>query len=91
MSNEIRSKVMGVKIRRRMIGVKVSLRYLSGLLTGRLVLGSLTEVFYSFVFGQEVLLLRHFLPLDALVQQLPVNGPNRRQVGHSWSPEDEPY
>lgn len=55
--------------------------HLSGLLTRRLVLGSLAEIFYSLVFGQEVLLLRHFLSLDALVQQLPVDGPNR---GNSW-------
>lgn len=46
--------------------------YLSGLLAGRLVLGSLTQVFDSLVFGQEVLLLRNLLRLHLLVQQLPV-------------------
>lgn len=46
--------------------------YLSDLLAGRLVLGSLAQVFDPLVFGQEVLLLRHFLPsLHPLVQQLP--------------------
>lgn len=59
--------------------------YLSSLLTGRLVLGSLTEVFYSLVFGQEVLLLRHFLSLDTLVQQLPVNTPKRGRLEISVS------
>lgn len=46
--------------------------YLSGLLAGRLVLGSLTQVFDPLAFGQEVLLLGHFLAFDNLVEQLPV-------------------
>lgn len=52
------------------------LGYLSNLLAGRLVLGSLAEVFDSLVFGQEVFLLRHFLSLNSLVQQFPDDGPN---------------
>lgn len=52
------------------------LHYLSRLLAGRLVLGSLTQVFHSLAFGQEVLLLRYFLTFDDLVEQLPVKTPN---------------
>lgn len=41
--------------------------HLSHLLTGRLVLRSLTEVSHFLMFGKEVLLLGHFLPLHPLV------------------------
>ena len=61
--------------------------YLSGLLAGRLVLGSLTQIFDSLVFREEVLLLRHFLPLHTLVQQLPVYKPNTGRLELS-APDD---
>ena len=55
------------------LALRLPLLYLSGLLTGRLVLGPLTQVFHPLVLGQEVLLLGHLLPLHALVEQLPAN------------------
>lgn len=45
--------------------------YLSRLLTGSLVLCLLAQLPDSLVFGQEVLLLSHFLPIGPLVERLP--------------------
>lgn len=64
------------RIRSRGVNESGVLLYLSRLLAGRLVLGSLTEVFHSLAFGQEVLLLRYFLTFDDLVEQLPVKTSN---------------
>lgn len=56
------------------------LRHLSSLLTRCLVLGSLTQILHSLVFGQEVLLLSHLLSIHPLVQQLPIDR-TRGRVG----------
>lgn len=45
--------------------------YLSWLLAGGLILCPLAKVFDPLVFWQEVLLLRHFLPIRSLVRRFP--------------------